>query len=52
MNREQRRHPEKESSPRPPEEKELVDKSHTEEELSVRAKSQRHKKVTADKWNQ
>jgi hypothetical protein len=51
-NREQRRHPEKETPPRPPQEKELLDKSPPDDELSVRAKSSRHKKVTADKWNQ
>jgi hypothetical protein len=52
MNREQRRHPEKESPPRPAHEKELLDKSPPDDEQSVRAKSHRHKKVTADKWNQ
>jgi hypothetical protein len=52
MNREQRRHPEKEAAPRPAHEKELPDKSPPEDEPSVRAKSSRHKKVTADKWNQ
>jgi hypothetical protein len=52
MNREQRRHPDKESPPRPPHEKELLDKSPPDDEASVRAKSHRHKKVTADKWNQ
>jgi hypothetical protein len=52
MNREQRRHPEKQTSPKPPEERELLDKSAPDDEHSVRAKSSRHKKVTADKWNQ
>ena len=52
MNREQRRHPEKDTPPKPPQEKELLDKSRPEDEQSVRAKSWRHKKVTADKWNQ
>jgi len=52
MNREQRRHPDKESPPRPPQEKELLDKSPPEDETSVRSKSHRHKKSTADKWNQ
>jgi hypothetical protein len=51
MNREQRRHPEKETPPRPPQEK-LLDKSPPDDEASARAKSWRHKKVTADKWNQ
>ncbi|CAN5226259.1 hypothetical protein BH18ACT12_BH18ACT12_01070 [soil metagenome] len=52
MNREQRRHPEKVSPPRPPHEKELLDKSPPDDEQAQRAKSSRHKKVTADKWNQ
>jgi hypothetical protein len=52
MNREQRRHPDRESPPRPPQEKELLDKSPPEDDASARAKSHRHKKVTADKWNQ
>jgi len=52
MNRAQRRHPEKEAPPRPPHEKELIGKSPADDEASARAKSWRHKKVTADKWNQ
>ena len=52
MNREQRRHPEKESPPRPPQEKEPVDKGPQDDDASARSKSWRHKKVTADKWNQ
>jgi hypothetical protein len=53
MNREQRRHPEKVSAPKPPpQKKELLDKSPPDDEQSARAKSHRHKKVTADKWNQ
>ena len=52
MNREQRRHREKQSPPRPPQEQELLDKSAPADEASARAKSHRHKKVTADKWNQ
>jgi hypothetical protein len=53
MNREERRHPEQQSPPKPPpHEKELLDKIPPEDEASVRAKSSRHKKVTADKWNQ
>jgi hypothetical protein len=51
MNREQRRHPDKESPPRPPHEKELLDKNPPDDDAS-RTKSWRHKKVTADKWNQ
>jgi hypothetical protein len=53
MNREQRRHPEQEKdAPKPEYEEKLLDKSPPEDEQSVRAKSSRHKKVTADKWNQ
>jgi hypothetical protein len=52
MNRAQRRHPNRESAPRPPQEKQLLDKSPPDDEASTRAKSHRHKKVTADKWNQ
>ena len=52
MNRDQRRHPDKENPPRPPQEKELLDQSHPEDDAGARAKSHRHKKVTADKWNQ
>ena len=52
-NREQRRHPEKVSAQKPPpHEQEPLDKTAPDDELSVRAKSSRHKKVTADKWNQ
>jgi hypothetical protein len=52
MNREQRRHPEQEDAPKPVHEKKLLDKSPPDDEQSARAKSHRHKKVTADKWNQ
>jgi hypothetical protein len=52
MNRKQRRHPELKDPPPPPHEKELLDKSPPDDELDVRTKSSRHKKVTADKWNQ
>jgi hypothetical protein len=52
VNREQRRHPEKAAAPRPPQEKKHLDKSAPDDEQSVRAKSSRHKKSTADKWNQ
>ncbi len=31
---------------------ELLDKGRTQDDFSVRAKNQGHKKVTADKWNQ
>jgi hypothetical protein len=41
MNREERRHPKKQKTEaKPP------------QEANVRAKSSRHKKSTADKWNQ
>jgi hypothetical protein len=50
-NREQRRRPENEA-PNPEHEKKLLDKSPPDDEQSARAKSHRHKKVTADKWNQ
>jgi hypothetical protein len=52
MNREQRRHPEKVTPSRPPQEKEPVDKSSPDDDASARSKSHRHKKSTADKWNQ
>jgi hypothetical protein len=50
MNREERRHPEKDRDTKAPQEQE-IDKR-PQDEASVRAKSTRHKKVTADKWNQ
>jgi hypothetical protein len=53
MNRDQRRHPNKEQdTPKPEDEQKLLEPSRPDEEQSVRAKSSRHKKVTADKWNQ
>jgi hypothetical protein len=52
MNRKERRHPEKQDQPKPAHEKELLDKSPPDDEQAARAKSSRHKKVTADKWNQ
>jgi hypothetical protein len=52
MNREERRHPEKDRETKAPQEREVHDAQTPQEESSVRAKSQRHKKVTADKWNQ
>jgi hypothetical protein len=51
MSREQPRQPEKDV-PKPEYEKKLLDKSPPDDEQSARAKSSRHKKVTADKWNQ
>ena len=52
MNRKQRRHPVAKDAPNPAHEKELLDKSPPDDEQSARTKSHRHKKVTADKWNQ
>ena len=52
MNREERRHPEQQRNPKAPPEKELHGADKPQEETSVRAKSSRHKKSTADKWNQ
>jgi hypothetical protein len=52
MNREERRHPDKHRDTKAPREEEVLDASKPQEEASVRAKSNRHKKVTADKWNQ
>jgi hypothetical protein len=51
MNREQRRGPGK-GEPKPEYEQKLIDKSPPDDEQSARTKSSRHKKVTADKWNQ
>jgi len=55
-NREQRRHPEKESGAQPPERPQSsqhdLAKVGGQDEQSSRAKSSSHKKVTADKWNQ
>jgi hypothetical protein len=52
MNREERRHPDKDRDTKAPQEHEIHDAHKPQEESSVRAKSSRHKKVTADKWNQ
>jgi hypothetical protein len=52
MNREQRRHPEKQQNVNPQKEQDLHSPTRPPEEESVRAKSSRHKKSTADKWNQ
>ena len=51
-NREERRHPEKHRNTKAPQEKELHGTDTPQDESSARAKSSRHKKVTADKWNQ
>ncbi len=50
MNREQRRHPNKKVQP-PPEQDALRQVAPQDQE-GARNKSHRHKKVTADKWNQ
>ena len=58
MNREQRRHPEKQAEQanhRDPSETptdELLGPERTQDDFSVRAKNSGHKKKTADKWNQ
>jgi hypothetical protein len=52
MNREERRHPDKPREPKAPPEQEFRGTEKLQEEPSVRAKSSRHKKMTADKWNQ
>ena len=52
MNREERRHPEKHRETKAPPERELQAADTPQDESSARAKSSRHKKVTADKWNQ
>ena len=52
MNREERRHPEKRLHHGPKEQKPQQPTEQPQEEESARAKSHRHKKVTADKWNQ
>jgi hypothetical protein len=52
MNRDERRHPEKNRNTKAPQEREIYDEKRPEDEASVRAKSTGHKKVTADKWNQ
>jgi hypothetical protein len=52
MNREERRHPEKDRETKAPQEREINDPQKPQDEGSTRAKSSRHKKVTADKWNQ
>jgi hypothetical protein len=52
MNREERRHPDKHRETKAPQEDEIHDAQKPQEQASVRAKSNRHKKMTADKWNQ
>ncbi len=50
MNREQRRHPNKKV--KAPSEPEALRHVGPQDEEGARHKSHRHKKVTADKWNQ
>jgi hypothetical protein len=55
MNREQRRAAEKQADPKveaDAEQRKLVEHGTPPDVASERAKSQRHGKVTADKWNQ
>lgn len=53
MNREERRHPDKRRTPKGgPPEQEFHPADKPQDEASPRAKSSRHKKMTADKWNQ
>lgn len=52
MNRDQRRHPPKDVEPKAPPEQQIQSHERPPDEANVRAKSTRHKKVTADKWNQ
>ena len=56
MNREERRHPDKHpqhhQDTKAPQEQELEGQERTQDDASIRAKNSRHKKVTADKWNQ
>jgi hypothetical protein len=50
MNREQRRHPN--TKVKPPPGQEALRQIGPHDEEGARHKSHRHKKVTADKWNQ
>jgi hypothetical protein len=60
VNREQRRHPEKNDAgeqpghrdPKEQPAEELARPERTQDDFSVRAKNSGHKKKTADKWNQ
>ena len=51
MNRAQRRHPDKIKDVKPPPQ-EALRRVGPQDEEGARHKSHRHKKVTADKWNQ
>jgi hypothetical protein len=52
MNREQRRHPEKDNTPPVTPDQKLRADDRTPDDLDPRAKSTGHGKKTADKWNQ
>jgi hypothetical protein len=60
MNRDQRRHPEKDASAERPGDaepkerpwEEMLRPERTQDDFDVRAKNAGHKKKTADKWNQ
>ena len=53
-NRAMRRHPERQPDEDAPmrAEEERIEKTGTDDDVSVRAKSSGHRKKTADKWNQ
>jgi hypothetical protein len=52
MNREQRRHPEKDQRPSVVPEREMKEAERPQDTLSPRTKNSGHGKKTADKWNQ
>jgi len=52
MNREQRRHPEKDNTPQVTPEEKMRDEARPQDTLDPRAKNSGHGKKTADKWNQ
>jgi hypothetical protein len=52
MNREQRRHPEKDQRPPVVPEREMSEAERPQETLDPRTKASGHGKKTADKWNQ
>jgi hypothetical protein len=52
MNRDQRRHPEKDQRPSEVPERKMTEAERPPDTLDPRAKSSGHGKKTADKWNQ
>jgi hypothetical protein len=52
MNRDQRRHPERDNAPKQPPSQEMADQGRPQDTLDPRTKSSGHGKKTADKWNQ